>query len=813
MGAAAAALAPVAGAQRPVDDAPVTSVEVRAGTARTRALPPVPLPSRRVDGVLSDWRGRLAGFGGTSFVSRGELVYQDHLFDAYGPDDGRDARRLAVQDPLAEEIPDTYRIDPALQANLPGEFGLPAPSELEFSSNYGDLEHLDLADLSELRVALAPRRLWLLARTTTMLPPEPIPQGEGKEPKPAPPRTAVVLLIDTDNRSGDEQRAVPWGSGIQTQSAEFAVFVAGTGGQVADLRSGSVRKLPSGSVATNHAGWTNAVEAAVPRSLLGDIGKARVAAAAGAANEKLDGFRDLGLGANVANVAFRGSEPVRDWWDKQQALGLHAGTMDGFFRKLEARRLETGASESLEVLPGYHERIFQSSGRISEEKGREGVLQHYGVYLPTAYRPGKAMPLQLWLHWRGGTANAAAALAPRIFDDLGEEHATMVVSPRGRGTSRWYVGKGHQDFREVWADVHRTFEVDEDRTYVAGHSMGGWGSFLMSILYPDRFAGALPASPPSTQGIWTGVDFEGCDEFEAEGYTPCYGSANDGDPRVQHTRRLLENVRTVPMAIYHGAADELVPTSSVVRQAERLQQLRYRYRLYLFPAQEHYGPPVVDQWAEGARYMHRFHRVWSPYRVVYIRDMPFERATERIQSDGVKLDFTFDRAFWMSHLEAADPENGRAMVNARSRAIPTGPVLTKPEAGGPVAPGQTGAYVMAGQAWAQGIKRDRPPARNRFLVDITGAKRVRLDLDRMRIQTHRRITGAVVTDRPLRLELRGLWGRPPHVTAGRKVVGATLARGVLAIDLPAGRSNLAILPLVDPVRRAAPGAARGAPGR
>lgn len=792
--AVVAALAPTAGAQRATDDVPVTSVEVKAGTALTRALPPAPLPDRKVDGVLGDWRGQLANFGGSSFVSRGELVYQDHLFDAYGPDDGRDARRLAVQDPLAEEIPDTYRLDPVLQANLPGEFGLPAPSELQYSTKYGDLDHLDLADLSELRVALEPRRLWLLARTTTMLPPEPLPQGEGKEPKPPPPRTAVLLLLDT--APGKESRAVPFGSGLETNSAELAVFLAGGGGRIADLRSGAVRSLPAGAVVTNDAGWTNAVEAAVPRSLLGDLGRARVAAATGAANEKLDGFKDLGLGANLANVAFRGSEPVRDWWDKQQALELHAGTIDRFFRRLEARRLESGASESYEVLPGYHERIFESSGRISEEKGREGVLQHYGVYLPRAYRTGKALPLQLWLHWRGGTANAAAALAPRIFEDLGEEQATTVVSPRGRGTSRWYVGKGHQDFREVWADVHRTFEVDEDRTYVAGHSMGGWGSFLMSVLYPDRFAAALPASPPPTQGAWTGVDFEGCDELsDGDGTTPCYISANGGDPRVQHTRRLLENVRTVPMAIYHGAADELVPTSSVVRQAERLQELRYRYRLYLFPAQEHYGPPVVDQWAEGARYMHRFQRAYSPYRVVYIRDMPFERATERIQSDDVKLDFSFNRAFWMSHLEPADLENGQARVDARSRAISTGPILTRPEAGGPVAPGQTGAYVMAGQAWAQAVSPKRSRAKNRFLVDITGAVRVRLDLARMRIESHRRITARVGTDHPLRLELSGAWTKRPRVTVGGASSRTrTVRRGVVGIDLPAGQNAIAISP-------------------
>src|SRR5688572_11733644 len=59
-----------------------------------------PLPRRKpsvktIDGLTTDWRGVPTGFGGTVTRSRGELIYTDHLFDAYGADDGRDAERLA----------------------------------------------------------------------------------------------------------------------------------------------------------------------------------------------------------------------------------------------------------------------------------------------------------------------------------------------------------------------------------------------------------------------------------------------------------------------------------------------------------------------------------------------------------------------------------------------------------------------------------------------------------------------------------------------------------------------------------------------
>jgi hypothetical protein len=744
--------------------APVLSTEVPAGTALKRALANAGPSAKTVDGQVADWRGRLPGFGGALFYSRGELLYQDHLFDAYGPDDGRDAQRLAVQDPLLEAFPETYRIDPALQANLPGEFGLPAPEELEYSTNYGDLEGTDQADLSELRLAATSEDLYLLARTTTML-------------ADAETRTALLLLLDTGGEESDPVD-VPFGAGIETTHADKALLLIENRGWVADLHSGAVVELPAGAVATNAAGWENAIEARVSREAIGDV--QAVAAATGLADPGADRFKDLGLGANLANVAFRTDEPVRDWWDKRQALALHAGTIDPFFQQLDVGGLTSGANERWTPGAGYHERIFRSSENISEERGREGILQHYGVYLPSTYDPGTASPLQFWMHWRGGTANAGAALAPRLFDELGEKVQTIVVSPRGRGTGRWYVGKGHVDFRQVWRNVHRTFTVDRARTYVAGHSMGGWASFLLTILYPDRFAAALPASPPVTQGMWTGLDFAGCDDYEAGGYTPCYGGANDGDARVQHTRRLLENVRHVPWAIYHGAADELVPVSGVTRQVERLIQLGYRHRYYLFPHQEHYGPPITDEWAEGAQYLHRFERPLNPSRVTYIRDMPFERATETIQSDGVPFSFSFDRAYWMSRLEPADTEDGVATFDGTSAALPEEPYTAVPEAGGPTALGQTGPFVMTGMQWLTGLAGDAPEPANEFTATLKGARRVRLNLERMGIDVMKPAKATIETDSPLTLELRADWGPGEgHVRT---------------IELPGGKNELELEP-------------------
>jgi pimeloyl-ACP methyl ester carboxylesterase len=388
---------------------------------------------------------------------------------------------------------------------------------------------------------------------------------------------------------------------------------------------------------------------------------------------------------------------------------------------------------------------------------------------------------------------------PKVFKQFGEDRDTIVVAPSGRGTSTWYVGKGHVDVLEVWADVFDTFAIDRDHVYASGHSMGGWGSYLLTLLYPDRFAAAAPAAGPVTQGAWTGADFEGCDELEFDGNTPCYISANGSDPRAQHTRKLLDNSLHVPYAILHGTSDELVPYSGVFRQHERLLQLGYRHRMYTYPGYEHYSHPAADQWAEAASYLHSFTRPANPAHVVYKRDMPFEEATESVQSGGVDLDFDFDSAYWMSELTPGTDEP-TAAFDGRSLAIVETPHLTAPDSGPPTAPGQTGPYVITGLQWLDDPTAAAPAASNAFDVTLTGAQRVRLDLARMSIATDEPVAGSVDTELPLTLRLEGGWQTVPEVAIDGATVTATLSDGVVTIEVPAGTHALTVTPADDPER-------------
>ena len=792
LGPAAAQVVP----EGEVTDLPVLSRETPRGSG-DRAATDGPAPvAKNVDGDISDWVGEPTRYGGTAVYSAGEYVYQDHIFDAHGPDDGRDAARFEMTDPIEGVLPEAYRIDALAQADATGELGIPTPDQFSYGESYGDAtSHQDRSDLAEVRLAVSGDNLALLARTTTMT--------EATD-------TALLLLADT--APGSPSYEVPFGSGISTDVADAALFVANGTVRAADLATGDVSSLDGAAAVASPGGWDNALEASFPvAAVTGADGSLSLAIASGKPNADGTGFSHLTLEtadsdphANLGNVAFRFDEPVRIWLEKKQALSLHAGSIDPFFTSLDAERMRNGASQEFVPGPGYHDRIFISDPAtgVPQEKGRDGIFQHYGVYLPQSY-DGEPTPLQWWLHWRGGNAHTGASVVPKIFKQYGEDRDTIVVSPSGRGTSTWYVGRGHVDFLEVWADVTRTFAIDRDRVYVTGHSMGGWGSYLLTVLYPDRFAGAAPVAGPVTQGAWTGADFPGCDNMEFDGNTPCYIEANGSRPRDQHTRKLLDNARHVPYAILHGTSDELVPYSGVARQAEQLARLGYRFRFYTYPGYEHYTHPAVDQWAEAASYIQSFTRPENPARVTYKRDMPFELATEQVQSGGATLNFDFDSAYWMSELTPVNQTTGVASFDGRSLAIPEQPYVQAPDTGAPTAPGQTGPYVITGLQWLNDPTKSPAPASNAFNVTLSGASGVRLDLGRMAIDATKSVAGSVTTAAPLDLRLDGDWTTAPTVLVDGQPAAVRFANGVATVSIPTGTHALSITPgSADPVEKA-----------
>src|SRR5206468_7913810 len=182
----------------------------------------------------------------------------------------------------------------------------------------------------------------------------------------------------------------------------------------------------------------------------------------------------------------------------------------------------------------------------------------YALYVPTNYRRGNPAGLLLVLHSLAAAYNQFEVFAPHTYRDLCQERYSICFTGEGRGPDSWYLREGELDVFEIWADVAHRYALDPDRTAITGYSMGGYGTFRLVVSYPDLFSKAFPVVGPPGEGIWVGE-----------------GDTVDKDTNTFYQ---LENFRNVPAFIWNGAVDELVPAAGTARQAQRLDDLGYRYR-------------------------------------------------------------------------------------------------------------------------------------------------------------------------------------------------------------------------------------------
>ena len=167
--------------------------------------------------------------------------------------------------------------------------------------------------------------------------------------------------------------------------------------------------------------------------------------------------------------------------------------------------------------------------------------QPYAIYLPPDFDASRSYPLVISLHGAGsnhrlnlrrvfGKSNAEGESdveASRYFPDWANVDY-IVASPYARGTMG-YQGVAEQDVLDVLADVKRRFPVDPNRVYLTGLSMGGGGALWIGLTRPHLWAAIAPVCPAPPSG----------------------------------TIHLAPNALNVPVHLYQGGADPVVPPKSV----------------------------------------------------------------------------------------------------------------------------------------------------------------------------------------------------------------------------------------------------------
>ena len=176
-------------------------------------------------------------------------------------------------------------------------------------------------------------------------------------------------------------------------------------------------------------------------------------------------------------------------------------------------------------------------------------------YLPEGYaEQQEPWPLLLFLHGAGERGDSLALVnvhgPPKLIEE-GQGFPFIVVSPQCPEDQWWSV----KTLDKLLNDIVAQYRVDEDRIYVTGLSLGGYGTWDLAARFPNRFAAIAPI---------------------------CGGGEPSRACRFKH----------LPVWAFHGAQDEVVPLERSQEMVDALQQCGSDARLTTYSDAGH------DSWTE-----------------------------------------------------------------------------------------------------------------------------------------------------------------------------------------------------------------------
>jgi predicted peptidase len=203
----------------------------------------------------------------------------------------------------------------------------------------------------------------------------------------------------------------------------------------------------------------------------------------------------------------------------------------------------------------------QKAARLDKEIH---VTIDYLLYLPTDYDRKNKWPLMLFLHGsgeRGSDLNLVKKHGPPKLIDNGKQFPFIVVSPQCPKGRRWQP----LELKVLLDEIVNKYNVDQDRIYVTGLSMGGFGTWALAAEYPDRFAAIVPI---------------------------CGGGNATWARRISH----------LPVWVFHGAKDPAVPVKMSQDMVDALKKNGANVNFTVYPDAGHdswtatYDNPKLYEW-------------------------------------------------------------------------------------------------------------------------------------------------------------------------------------------------------------------------
>ncbi|MBI3944584.1 MAG: hypothetical protein HY321_01570 [Armatimonadetes bacterium] len=130
------------------------------------------------------------------------------------------------------------------------------------------------------------------------------------------------------------------------------------------------------------------------------------------------------------------------------------------------------------------------------------------AHVPEDYDPGKPLGMVIHLHGGGGTdtVNHGAGLA-RSDGPLGEllrggGHIAVCSGTPRIPIGKWTNPESEIHIESIIEEYSTRYAIDPDRVYLAGGSMGGYGSWHHIFRHADRFALIAPMAAGVPTGYW-----------------------------------------------------------------------------------------------------------------------------------------------------------------------------------------------------------------------------------------------------------------------------------------------------------------------
>ncbi|MEA2682155.1 MAG: hypothetical protein QOK05_483 [Chloroflexota bacterium] len=726
-----------------------------------------PLAGARVAAASTgwhDWTGRPTNVFRDATYDRGEFIYSNGIFQALGANSdtlhrteyfpGTAAPIYSPPNDLYRAL--TYDFFGAHRATHNGDFQLPTDRTRfpEFT-----------ADLAELRLAATSTDLYVRVQFTSF------------------PRPDAQVATLTFASSAGLPAVLPWPHNAGVRSPwSAALTLSGTGATLDTPTTPQTLVAAGGAFRTaDHVYEARVPLAALPPgpwTLTGGSGLNDPASSgnywtvpAGTATATQPGSGFLTApGSNVWDLLFA-RDTTWTFDERKQADDLLGGDVSNDSQAVSPALMTAGASQPAGMRTGDISRFFQSRVATADGIDRSvgivpfgapqgtlpplptddfdvtfhytGGLQPYYMHIPAAY-PGHtvAYPLIVYLHGFTGLPDEPF-YNPIGLVDTADQKGYLLASALGRGDYS-YRGPGDIDVKEVIADVERHYDVDPNRIYLMGHSMGGYGTNNMAIHNPDLFAAVAPA--------------EGTDSID-----------------------LHQNLRNVPWLEMTAEEDLDTMGTNAKKLYGNLSGDGYDATLVDWKFKIHEYSSIYDTLPRIFDFFAAHTRNPNPPAVSYSR-LPGE--------DQPAIGLVYDHAYWLSGLRSADAtkrsDNEVETFGIAHAALdPAAAVktdVTAAEAGGQTGLPRTLAEVFS-TAPAYGPQQ---AVRNAATLKTTNTEALALDLGRMGLRDDCTLTLDVTADHGLAINLGD---RTVNAAAGTSTL--TVGTGACGAPTAAGMPNTA----------------------